>query len=99
MFGNLHSLRNLLVKHSSPVVFAAVALALTATTAHAQSCQPVIGHYIEHAVIENCDSPVGLCIAGEYSGVIKGGFEGKATTLVPTADTPSTAALLFTSDS
>ncbi len=99
MFGNLFSFRYRFVRQASPVVFAAVALALTATTANAQSCRPVNGHYVEHAVVENCNSPVGLCIAGEYSGVIKGGFEGTATSLVPTADTPTTNALLFTSDS
>ena len=90
---------NTLVRKSSPFVFAAVALTLTATSANAQACHKVAGHYVEHAVVENCDSPVGLCIAGEYSGVIKGNFEGDATSLVPSADTPTTNALLFTSDS
>lgn len=111
MFGNLLSLRNpftigaandlakKVVKRSTPLIFATVALAFTVTTASAQSCKTVVGHYIEHAVIEGCNSPAGLCIAGEYSGVIKGAFEGQATSLVPTADTPTTAALLFTSDS
>jgi hypothetical protein len=54
---------------------------------------------VEHIVVENCTSPVGLCIAGEYNGVIKGAFEGKATSIVPTADTPSKGVALFTSDS
>jgi hypothetical protein len=99
MLGNLHSLRKQLVKRATPLLFATVALALTATTAGAQTCSTVTGHYVEHAVTEGCNSPTGLCIAGEYSGVIKGAFEGVATSLVPTADTPTTGALLFTSDS
>lgn len=100
MFGKLFSLRGLWVKAAVPMVLGALALMLTATNANAQSsCQMVIGHYVEQAVQENCNSPVGLCIAGEYSGMIKGAFEGTATSIVQTADTPTTGVLLFTSDS
>jgi hypothetical protein len=99
MVGKLLSFQSRSVKQSAPVVLAAVALALTAGSASAQSCRTVTGHYVEHAVQENCSSPVGLCIAGEYSGVIEGAFEGTATSLVQTADTPTTGVLLFTSDS
>ncbi len=95
----LNVLRNRLVKRAAPLALAALAFALTAANANAASCQTVAGHYVEHAVVEECSSPVGLCIAGEYSGVIKGSFEGTATSLVPTADTPATGVLLFTSDS
>jgi hypothetical protein len=100
MFGKFISLRGLLVKAVAPMALGALALILTAANASAQaSCKTVIGHYVEHAVTENCNSPAGLCIAGEYSGIIKGNFEGAATTLAPTQDMPPTGVLLFTSDS
>lgn len=99
MSSQLLSGPGLWVKRAVPVAVAVTALILSSANAHAQSCKAVNGHYVEHAVQENCLSPVGLCIAGEYSGGIKGSFEGAATSLVPTADTPTTSALLFTSDS
>jgi hypothetical protein len=64
------------------------------------ACRDLEGSYDEHAVLgPDCASPVGLCIAGTYRGDVKGSFEGRATTLVPTADTPATTVQLFTSDS
>lgn len=61
-------------------------------------CHTVKGVYDEHPVFgEDCDSPVGLCIAGAYRGVINGPFEAQATTLIQTDDTPATSVQLFTS--
>lgn len=100
MFSKQFSMRRHLVKRTAQAVLAAAGLALLAANAHAQdSCQQVAGHYAEHIVVENCMSPVGLCIAGEYRGMIKGSFEGTATSLTPTADTPATGVVPFTSDS
>lgn len=100
MASKLFSLPRRMMWQAAGAAFGAMMLVLPAAGAHAQSsCTLVIGHYVEHAVQENCTSPVGLCIAGEYAGVIKGAFEGSATSLVPTADTPTTGVLLFTSDS
>jgi len=62
-------------------------------------CRQVHGSYVEHAVSQSCDSPVGLCIAGTYAGRIRGDFEGKATSIITTADTPTTGVAMFTSDS
>jgi hypothetical protein len=63
-------------------------------------CRTVRGSYVERAVPgPDCDSPVGLCIEGTYRGDIRGSFEGRATSLVATADTPATSVQLFTSDS
>ncbi len=60
----------------------------------------VVGHYAEHAVQAGCTSPVGLCIAGEYAGMIKGAFEGTALTFTPVmVDMQPTGVALFTSDS
>ena len=65
----------------------------------ASGCAEVTGFYVEHAVSENCLSPVGLCIAGTYSGQIRGDFEGRATSILTTADTATTGVAMFTSDS
>ena len=62
-------------------------------------CRNVRGSYMEHAVSENCLSPVGLCIAGTYSGQIRGDFEGRATSILTTPDTPTMGVAMFTSDS
>lgn len=100
MSSTLHTFRSRLVKAAAPAVLAALAwLAATANANAASSCEAVSGRYVEWAVSENCQSPVGLCIAGEYRGMVKGGFEGTATSLIPTADTPTTNVVLFTSDS
>jgi hypothetical protein len=100
MLTKVFSLQNRVMRRAAGAALVAMALALPAANAHAQaSCQMVVGHYVEHAVTEGCTSPVGLCIAGEYNGVIKGAFDGTATSLTPTADTPATAVVLFTSNS
>ena len=77
------------------------ALALTAGQSAAESgCFKVSGRYSEHAVSgPECRSPVGLCIAGTYRGDISGSFSGSANAVTPTADTPTTSVLTFTSDS
>lgn len=75
-------------------------LALTSGASAAISCLSLAGSYAERdASGPDCTSPVGLCITGKYSGDIRGSFVGQATTLVPTADTPATSVLLFTSTS
>ena len=79
---------------------AATALMMSTASVYAQNtCYPLNGHYNEHIVTQNCNSPVGLCIAGDYDGVIQGSFSGAATSLTPSADTPTTGVLFFTSDS
>ena len=65
----------------------------------ASGCAEVAGSYAEHSVSQNCLSPVGLCIAGSYSGQIRGDFEGRATSILTTTDTPTTGVAMFTSDS
>jgi hypothetical protein len=64
------------------------------------ACRSVEGRYREQdASGQTCSSPVGLCITGQYRGDIKGSFAGQATAILPTADTPATGVILFTSDS
>lgn len=100
MFSQLFQNRSKLSIRMSAFGLAVTALLVTSAGVSAgPSCKKVEGHYVEHIVTENCNSPVGLCIAGEYFGDVRGAFFGAATTLAPTADTPATAVLLFTSDS
>lgn len=99
MVSKVFSLQNRVMRRVAGAALGTLMLALPAANAHAQSCSLVVGHYVEHAFEEGCQSPVHLCIAGEYSGVLKGAFTGVATSLAPTADTPATGVVLFTSDS
>src|SRR5690606_9789159 len=46
-----------------------------------------------------CTSPVGLCIVAEYRGDLVGTLTGSATSVTPTADTPATSVLAFTTTS
>lgn len=80
---------------------AVTAMLVLASGSHAAAlCTTVEGRYAEHdASGPGCTSPVGLCIAGEYRGDVRGAFSGEATALLPTADTPATGVVLFISDS
>lgn len=69
------------------------------STGAAERCFEVRGRYTEQlATGPDCTSPVGLCIEGTYRGAIRGDFEGVATVLIPTADTPTTGVVLFISE-
>ncbi len=75
-------------------------LLLTSAAEAEAACRTVSGRYTERdAGGAGCASPVGLCIAGEYRGDVRGAFDGAATALIPTADTTSSGVVLFTSDS
>jgi hypothetical protein len=75
-------------------------LLFASTSGADPTCRSVEGRYEEHDTSgPGCPSPVGLCIAGEFSGDVKGDFAGQATAIIPTADTPTTGVILFTSDS
>jgi hypothetical protein len=79
---------------------ALVLLAAPGSAGAAASCRAVEGSYTEQAVTgPDCLSPVGLCIAATYRGDLRGPFEGRATSIVTTADTPTTTVALFTTDS
>lgn len=100
MFTNLLRTHTKFFRRLSGFVVAASALMIaTASVSASGSCFQVNGHYDEHVEPNNCNSPVGLCIAGDYRGVIQGDFFATATTLIPSADTPTTDVLFFTSDS
>ena len=56
------------------------------------------GHFASNVVTEGCTSPVGICTAGTLTGGVNGTFVFTATSLQPTADTPTTGVLLYTGD-
>ncbi|CAN5785640.1 hypothetical protein BH10CHL1_BH10CHL1_37010 [soil metagenome] len=100
MFNQLAAGRNKFSLRISAFALAAGVLLLSSPGVSANPlCKKVKGHDQEHVATENCTSPVGLCTAGEYSGDMRGNFFGTATSLAPTADTPTTGVVLFTSDS
>ena len=71
-----------------------------ASSQAAARCVEVNGSYTERPVTgPDCLSPVGLCIAAVYRGDVAGQAEGRATSIVPIADSPTTSVQLFTSDS
>jgi Protein of unknown function (DUF3224) len=75
-------------------------LALFASGSEAAvACQSVRGSYVEHAVADNCTSPIGFCITATYRGSLRGTLDARATSIAPTADTGATGVLVFTSES
>jgi hypothetical protein len=91
----------LLVKRLSSLGLVATALLMGSASVFAQAdCRNVSGHFREHAVSgESCLSPAGLCIEAEYTaGTLHGTFSGSVNSLIPSADTPVTNVLFFTTD-
>ncbi len=79
----------------------AVGAGLVTWSAQAQAATEhrVQGTIVSHVVSgPSCTSPVALCTAGEFRGAIHGDFAFTATSLVPTADTPTTNVALYTGD-
>lgn len=59
----------------------------------------VTGHFSSVAVSgPTCTSSIGLCTQGTLTGGIKGTFFFTATSLIQTADTPTTSVALYTGD-
>lgn len=79
------------------VITAAVAVAVPALDAVATAKQDH-GRFSSMVVTTGCTSPVGICTAGTLTGGLKGRFEFTASSLVPTADTPTTSVFLYTGD-
>ena len=71
----------------------AAAVALTGPAASAAP-QAVNGFFrVEAAGGPDCTSAVGVCLAGDVSGRIKGAFSFAASEIVATADTPATGVI------
>jgi hypothetical protein len=79
---------------------AGAVVVLTGTGADAQAkCRPVVGHFDLHPVTgPACTSPVGVCANGTLSGVLRGDYTSAFSSIIPTADTPTTGVVLFTAD-
>ncbi len=95
------SARTPVARRVGVVAAAAASVLLLGATADAGSgCHSFSGRYDEQiAPPGGCTSPFGLCIDASYtSGPLHGTFHGVVTSLVPTADTPTTSVALFTSD-
>ena len=74
------------------------ALALTGPAASAAP-QSVNGFFrVQAATGPDCTSAIGVCLAGDVSGRIKGAFSFAATELIPTAVTPTTGVLATIGD-
>lgn len=78
---------------------ASLLLGLAGSAAQAAGCQSVSGKMTLVPVSgADCASPVGVCAVGEFKGGIAGTLSFTATSVVPTADTPTTAVVLVTGD-
>jgi hypothetical protein len=74
---------------------------LFAVTGPAASAAPqaVNGFFrVQAATGPDCTSAVGVCLAGEVSGRIKGAFSFAATEIIATTDTPATGVLATIGD-
>ncbi len=82
------------------VGLAVVGLILVSGLAVASSnCKKVKGDFVLQPVTgPACTSPVGICATGTYKGGIKGSSQFTGSSLVPTADTPSSGVVLLTGD-
>lgn len=100
MFTSIACWRSTLASRTALFLLAAITLLFGSARVSADAnCQPVNGHFSEQALSgPACTSPVGFCAEGAYSGALRGDFVAIASTLIPTADTPSMSVLLFTGD-
>lgn len=86
MFAKLSQNRNKFGVRISALALSAIAFLANGAAVHADSpkCKKVKGHYTEHLVPPpTCTSPVGLCVAGEYEGDVRGEFFGSVISLTP----------------
>jgi len=89
-----------IAKRASAFACAVAAVILASGQANAAGhCIPVAGTFDINPVLPaDCTSPVGICGKGNFNGVLRGGYFSPFTSIVPTADTPTTGVILFTAD-
>jgi hypothetical protein len=78
------------VRVISALALAGAMLLLGGNTAWAKDCKPVHGHFINQVLVlfdgTSCTSPIGFCVSGQATGVIKGPFLATATSRTPITD-------------
>lgn len=88
-----------LAKRASAFACATAAVILVSGQVHAAGCIPVAGTFTINPVPPTeCTSPVGVCGKGNFNGVLRGDYFSPFTSIVATADTPTTGVILFTAD-
>jgi hypothetical protein len=68
-------------------------------SASAETCGRVEGFLEEAAFTTGCTSPVGLCTIAQAFGSLKGRIRFVASTIIASADTPTTSVVFVTGDS
>ena len=81
-----------LVRAAALVIF--VVVAATAGL----SAATLRGHFSSVVDTETCASIVGICTDGTLTGALKGTFSFTATSLTPSADSPTTGVMFYTGD-
>ncbi|HET9495774.1 MAG TPA: hypothetical protein VFR15_16235 [Chloroflexia bacterium] len=83
-----------------PFIALAAVVALSGGAALADSsCRMVYGRFTLTPVTgPDCASPVGVCADGSYIGSILATSEFVGSSIIPTADTPTTSVVLLTGD-
>jgi hypothetical protein len=72
---------------------------MTGAASAAPECRQVRGKFtLAPFAAPECTSPVGLCANGSYTGDLRGSSVFVGSSLIPTADTPTTAVVLLTGD-
>jgi hypothetical protein len=81
------------------VAFGAAIILVSGQANAAGQCIPVAGTFTINPVAPaDCPSQVGICGKGTFSGALRGDYFSPFTSIVPTADTPTTNVVLFTAD-
>jgi hypothetical protein len=89
-----------LARRASMYLAAGAVLVFASSSANASGqCLNVHGRFsLQPLSGPACRSSLGVCAQGTYIGGIRGDFVGTTTSFIPTADTPSTAILGYTTD-
>src|SRR5262247_68202 len=80
------------------LIFLTASSAAMAGATDEPGCQRVQGFLEETLVTAGCLSPVGLCTVARMFGILKGEARFTASTIVPSADTPTTGIVFVTGD-